>query len=107
MEAVRPVGRTAVSRKEPENSGESRGKSFWLEPVARAPRRRTAAMKTITANATCFGFRRNGLIATTAIALMVALVASVKAVPQAPLRAPQRLLETGLYSDFTTLQVDQ
>jgi hypothetical protein len=63
-------------------------------------------MKTIIATATCPGLWRNGLIAVIAGALIVALAANVKAVPQLSVRAPQTLQETGLYSDFATLQVD-
>ena len=52
------------------------------------------------------GFSGNGLFATAAVALIV-LVAGAMAVPQAaPGGPPEKLQDTGLYSDFATLQVD-
>jgi hypothetical protein len=41
-----------------------------------------------------------------ALVVLVALVASVKAVPQAADEPPQALQDTGLYTDFAALQVD-
>ena len=64
-------------------------------------------MKKIIAIAKRSGLRRNGLIAAITVALVVTLIASVKAVPQpASHRAPPTLQDTGLYTDFANLQVD-
>src|SRR3954464_11324416 len=66
----------------------------------------TRVMKTIIVTQQRPGFRRNGLFATAAVALIV-LVAGAMAVPQAaPSGPPEKLQDTGLYSDFTLLQVD-
>jgi hypothetical protein len=64
-------------------------------------------MKTIIDIAKRSGLRRSGLIAAITVALVVTLVASVKAIPQpASHRAPPALQGTGLYADFAKLQVD-
>jgi hypothetical protein len=61
-------------------------------------------MKTIPHAGSAFG--RSGLLAAAAIALIV-LVASAKAVSQAAThQPPQTLQDTGLFSDFASLQVD-
>jgi hypothetical protein len=46
------------------------------------------------------------IIVPAALVVLVALVASVKAVPQAASEPPQVLQDTGLYTDFAALQVD-
>jgi hypothetical protein len=66
-------------------------------------------MRNVAAMAEDFGSsrRRRPAWAAAALILAVALFHSVEAVPQpAAARPPQTLQETGLYSDFATLQVD-
>jgi hypothetical protein len=63
-------------------------------------------MRAVGARVQDFGSGRRPLSAAAALVFVVALLTSLDAVPQPAAHKPPTLQETGLYSDFATLEVD-